>query len=91
MLDEMDAWVEGKLKEMDEAQLTTLKALLFAGYRGERDYVLLELLKAMGEEKITPSELTEEFTYVEQGREVRYLRILPEFYRAVRKRLMEGS
>jgi len=89
MLDRIGAWVEEKMEGMSEAQLTTLKALLFAGYKGERDYVLTELLKALGGREIAHSELTEEFTYVADGKEVRYLRIIPEFYRAVRKRLLE--
>ncbi len=89
MLEDIEKWVGKKLEGMSKAQLTTLKALLFAGYKGEREHVLIELLGALGEDKIAPSELMEEFTYIEQGKEVRYLRIIPEFYRAVRKSLME--
>jgi hypothetical protein len=87
---EIEEHVARVLESLSPSQKATLKALLFAGFRGERESLLLELLATMGEEEISPSELTETFTYSFEDEAVQYHRIKPEFYRAVRKRLLEG-
>ncbi len=89
MIREINEYVAAELKSSGPSQLTTLKALLFAGYKGERDYVLLELLKTMGVDEIAYSELTETFVYSFEGETAQYVRIRPEFFRAVRKQLFE--
>jgi hypothetical protein len=87
MLEQIDEYVAAKLKDLSASQLATLGALLFAGYRGERDHVLLELLKSRGENEITHSELTESYSYSFEKETAQYSRIKPEFFRAVRKQL----
>jgi hypothetical protein len=87
MAGQIEEFVATKIKSLSPSQLATLKALLFAGYKGERDYVLLKLLETMGENKIAHSELTETFVYSFENETAQYSRIKPEFYRAVRKHL----
>jgi hypothetical protein len=87
ILEQIDEYVPEKIKSLNESQLATLRALLFAGYRGERDYILLELLKNRGESEITHSELTESYSYSFEKETAQYSRIKPEFFRAVRKHL----
>jgi hypothetical protein len=87
MLDEIEKFVGAEIKKLDKAQLETLKALLYGGYKGERDYVLEELLEG----KIEHSPLTESFEYTFEDERVRYSRIKPEYYRAVRKMLFKGK
>ncbi len=87
IMDEIEKYARKEIAKMNKKQLTTLKALLFSGYKGERDYILKELLKHMGSDGITPSSLTESFTSAFEGKEAKYYRIKPEFYRAVRKEL----
>ncbi|MEE8167839.1 MAG: hypothetical protein V3T58_03070 [Candidatus Hydrothermarchaeales archaeon] len=91
IIEEIEGYVKREIAKLSQSQLATLKALLFSGYKGERDYVLKELLKNMGREGISPSALTESFTSSFEGdvEEARYYRIKPEFYRAVRKELLE--
>lgn len=87
MADQIEEYVATKIKSLSPSQLATLRALLYAGYKGERDYVLLELLKTMGSDEITHSELTESFVYSFENETAQYIRIKPEFFRAVRKHL----
>ncbi len=89
MMREINEYVATELESLGPSQLTTMKALLFAGYKGERDYVLLELLKTMGADEIAHSELTETFVYSFEGETAQYVRIKPEFFRGVRKQLFE--
>lgn len=89
ILEQIDGYVAETIKTLRPEQNATLKALLLAGYRGERDYILLELLKARGEDKISHSALTETYTYNLEKETADYSRIKPEFYRSVRKHLME--
>ena len=89
ILEQIDGYVNETLKSLSTSQIATLKSLLLAGYRGERDHILLELLKAMGEDKISHSALTESYTYNLEKETADYSRIKPEFYRSVRKHLME--
>jgi hypothetical protein len=87
ILADIQTYVRREISQMDREQLATLRALLFSGYRGERDYVLREILRYMGGEKIAPSDLTESFILAFEGGDVTYHRIKPEFYRAVRREL----
>lgn len=87
MMEQIDEYVATRLKSLSSSQLATLRALLFAGYRGERDYVLLELLKTTEADEIAHSELTESYTYSFENETAQYSRIKPEFFRAVRKQL----
>jgi hypothetical protein len=89
ILEQIDGYVAETLKSLSPSQKTTLKALLLAGYRGERDSILLELLKSRGESEISHSDLTENYTYNLEKETADYSRIKPEFYRSVRKQLME--
>ena len=90
MIQEIEAYVKRELGSMSPHQINTLKALLYSGYKGEREAVLLELLKTMGEERITSSPLAESFTSVfEGGAKAIYWRIKPEFYRAVRNHIFQ--
>ncbi len=89
ILEQIDVYVAETLKSLSPSQTATLTAMLFAGYRGERDYILLELLKARGEREIAHSDLTETYTYNLEKETADYSRIRPEFYRSVRKHLME--
>lgn len=87
---EIDEYVASTIKTLSPQQVKTLRALLYAGYRGEREYVLLELLKCQGESAIAHSDLTESYTYKFENDKADYGRIKPEFYRSVRKHLSEG-
>ena len=89
ILEQIDGYVVQTLESLSPSQIATLKALLLAGYRGERGHILLELLKARDESEISHSDLTESYTYNLEKEIVDYSRIKPEFYRAVRKHLME--
>ncbi|MFQ6136574.1 MAG: hypothetical protein ACE5PM_05295 [Candidatus Hydrothermarchaeales archaeon] len=86
---EIDEYVKSKIKELNPSQIATLKALILAGYKGERDYVLKDLLKEIGEEDIAQSGLTETFEYSFENEKARYIRIKPEFFRAVRRYFYE--
>jgi hypothetical protein len=86
---EIDEYVAATIKTLSQEQVKTLRGLLFAGYRGEREYVLLELLKCQGESAISHSDLTESYTYAFENETAQYSRIKPEFYRSVRKHLTE--
>jgi len=86
-LAKIDEHVGNVLEHLDEGEVTTLRALLFFGYRGGREHVVKDLLRLMGIDEIKPSELTEDFQYVQEGERVRYIRIKPEYFRAVRRRL----
>jgi hypothetical protein len=89
ILEQIDGYVVQTLKSLSPSQIATLKALLLAGYRGERDSILLELLKLRGESEISHSDLTESYTYNLEKETADYSRIRPEFYRSVRKHLTE--
>lgn len=90
IIKEIEGYVEGEAEVMSTSQKTTLKALLYSGYKGEREHVLIELLKTMGEEEISPSPLVESFTSsFKDEPSVVYWRIKPEFYRAVRNKLFK--
>jgi|Deesub1362A_J573_1020465.scaffolds.fasta_scaffold00115_36 hypothetical protein len=90
MIEEIEKYVARIFENLSPSQKATLKALMFSGFKGERDHILLELLKEMGEDKISHSELTESFTCSFEGVLVNYSRIKPEYYRAVRKLLMKS-
>lgn len=90
-LAKIDEYVGNALENLDESEMATLRALLFFGYRGGRDYVVKDLLKMMGCDEIKLSELTEEFQYVQEGETARYIRIKPEYFRAVRRRLRRSE
>ncbi len=87
----IDEYVGNVLERLDEDEMATLRALLFFGYRGGRDYVVKDLLKLMGGDEAKPSELTEEFQYVQEGETAHYIRIKPEYFRAVRRRLRRSE
>ena len=87
MLVKIEEHVKVLLGQLDEDEMATLRALLLFGYRGGRDYVVKDLLKMMGCDEIKLSELTEEFQYIQDGETVRYVRIKPEYFRAVRRQL----
>ena len=89
ILKKLDDYVADAIKDLNPSQLATLKALLFVGYRGERDYVLLELLKGSGETEIAQSDLTESYTYKSENETTNYARIKPEFFRSVRKHIFK--
>jgi hypothetical protein len=89
ILAQIDEYVENAIKGFNPSQIATLKALLFVGYRGERDYILLELLKGSGEEEIAHSDLTESYTYTSENATTNYARIKPEFFRSVRKHIFK--
>lgn len=90
-LAKIDEYVGNALENLDESEMATLRALLFFSYRGGRDYVVKDLLKMMGCDEIKLSELTEEFQYVQEGETARYIRIKPEYFRAVRRRLRRSE
>jgi len=90
-LEKIDEYVGNALENLDESEMATLRALLFFSYRGGRDYVVKDLLKMMGCDEIKLSELTEEFQYVQEGETARYIRIKPEYFRAVRRRLRRSE
>jgi len=91
LMAEIQRWVEKRLKDLDAHQLNTLKALVYAGYKGEREKLLIELLRALGEREISESPFVESFTSIfEDGAEERYWRIKPEFYRVVRRELLRS-
>lgn len=87
MLAKIEEHVKVLLGQLDEAELATVRALVVFGYKGGRDYVVAELLKMMGCDEIKLSEFTEEFQYIQDGETVRYVRIKPEYFRAVRRQL----
>ncbi len=87
IIEDIQEYVKKEMAGMNQEQLATLKALLYSGYKGERDYVLKELLESMGSDGITPSSLTESFNSTFEDEEATYHRIKPEFYRAVRREL----
>lgn len=87
IMEQIDEYVAATIEGLSVSQLATLRALLFAGYRGERDFVLVQLLKTMKTDKIAHSELTESYTYNFENETAWYSRIKPEFFRIVRKRL----
>jgi hypothetical protein len=91
IIKKIEDYVAATIDTLNSSQKKTLEALIFSGYRGEREEVLLRLLKSMGESKISQSELVESFTYTFEGDAVKYWRIKPEFYRAVRKLLAEKT
>ncbi len=87
ILKQIDEYVAATMESLSSSQIATLRALLFAGYRGERDNILLELLKTKGESEIVHSDLTESYTYKFEKETADYSRIKPEFFRAVRGHL----
>lgn len=87
ILEDIDRYVASTIDSLSPSQHTTLRALLFGGYRGERDFVLMQLLKTMGEGKISHSDLTESYACAFENETAQYSRIRPEFFRAVRKHL----
>ncbi len=89
MLKEIEEYVSGVIKNLSKGQIITLKALIHAGYRGEREKIVAELIKAYGGEKIETCELIESFTLQIENKKAEYFRILPEYYRAVRKVIFE--
>ncbi|MFQ5800143.1 MAG: hypothetical protein ACE5HH_00285 [Candidatus Hydrothermarchaeales archaeon] len=89
VMDEIEEHVGKEMEAMTPSQIKTLKALLFSGYKGERELVLLELLRTMKEEKITSSSLVESFASTFEEDSATYWRIKPEFFRAVRKELFK--
>ena len=89
ILKQIDEYVAATMESLSSSQVATLRGLLFAGYRGERDNILLELLKTKGEIEITHSALTESYTYKFEKETADYSRIKPEFFRAARKQLLE--
>ena len=90
IIDDIEEHVKKQIRELNDSQITTLKALTIAGYKGERNYVLEELLKSMGEEGISNCDLVESFEYSYENETAIYTRIKPEFFRAVRKFLFEN-
>ena len=87
---QISAYVGKELKQLSTNELKTIHALLYSGYKGEREEVLLGLLKLMELDEVFPSSLTESFkSSFEDGTEAVYWRIKPEFYRAVRHQLKE--
>jgi len=87
--EEIKKHVKREIKRLGKKQKLTLKALLFAGYKGEQEELLLELLKLYGLRKPESSSLIETFTMQEEGgRKIKYYRIKPEYYRAVREILL---
>ena len=84
----INEFVALELKKISTKEIKTLQALLIAGYKGEREEILLGLLKLMEIDEVSPSSLTESFkSSFEDGTEARYWRIKPEFYRAVRQQI----
>jgi hypothetical protein len=90
ILNEIEIYVKKEITKMSPSQLQTLKALLFSGYKGEREIVLQELLRTMGEKGIHASQLTESFVSVFESSQATYWRIRPEFFRTVRKEIFKG-
>lgn len=90
--EEIKKHVKREIKKLGKKQKLTLKALLFAGYKGEREELIIELLKLYGLRKIESSSLIEAFTMQEEsGKKIKYYRIKPEYYRAVREILLEEN
>ena len=88
--EEIKKHVKKEIKKLGKKQKLTLKALLFAGYKGEREELILELLNLHGIKKPESSPLTESFILQEEsGKKVKYYRIKPEYYRAVREFLLK--
>lgn len=91
--EEIRRYVRREIRKLNKNQRLTLRALLFAGYKGEREQLILELLKFYGLSKVENSSLIETFTLHEETKEsksekIRYYRIKPEYYRAVREILL---
>jgi hypothetical protein len=90
ILDEIKDYVKGEIESMSKSELNTLRALLYSGYKGEREQVLLKLLRMLGENRISPCSLIESFkTTFEDGKTIRYWRIKPELFRATRELLLK--
>ncbi len=89
IIEDIDEYIKNRIKELKTPQLTTLKILVLTGYKGERNYVLEDLLHSMGEEGISESDLIESFKYSIKDETAIYFRIKPEFFRAVRKYLFK--
>ncbi len=89
MIAEINRYVKSEIENLTEGQYITLKALIHAGYRGEREKIVNELIRAYGGESIVASALVEDFTLEFKGKKVRYWRIIPEYYRAVRRVIYE--
>ncbi len=89
IIEDIDEYIKNRIKELKTPQLTTLKILVLTGYKGERNYVLEDLLHSMGEEEISESDLIESFKYSIKDETAIYFRIKPEFFRAVRKYLFK--
>jgi|GEM_PF-2366605 len=87
MIDEIEKYVKNEFRKLTKKQKATLEALLFAGYKGEREQVLVKLLKLMKINKIEESTLIESFILANKTEKVKYYRIKPEYYRSVRKLL----
>ncbi len=85
IIEDIQEYVKKEMAGMNQEQLSTLKALLYSGYKGERDYVLRALLESLSSDSIAPSSLTESFNSTFEDEEATYYRIKPEFYRAVRR------
>ncbi len=90
ILEDIDRYVEKTLAALSEEQKSTLRVLLLSGYKGERDYVVVDLLKRMGLKGIAEGDLVESFVSSYEGDKARYYRIKPEFFRSVRKQLTKG-
>lgn len=86
---EIEAHVKKVIETLEHSQVITLKALCFCGFKGERNSVLLELVKILGGKEISHSELTETFTYTFKDKAIKYSRIKPEYYRCVRKQIFK--
>ena len=89
ILKQIDEYVAATMESLNPSQIATLQVMLFGGYRGERDNILVELLKTKGESEIAHSDLTESYTYKFEKETADYSRIKPEFFRAARKLLLE--
>ncbi len=89
VLRSVERFVAGQMDAMSASQRATLKALIYSGYKGEREYVLLELLRSAGERSVSESPLIESFTSTFTDEKAIYWRIKPEFYRSVREALFE--
>jgi hypothetical protein len=68
-LNEIELYVSSELKTMTKSQIQTLRTLLLSGYKGERETLLVALLKTMDEDKITTSTLIESFTLLKTKRQ----------------------
>jgi hypothetical protein len=87
--EKIEVYVSEEIKAMTPSQIQTLKALIFSGYKGEREHVLLELLKSRGGGRVSPSPLVESFVSAFEDGSATYWRIKPEFFRTVRRQLIK--